>query len=867
MGCPVKNESWKRLVKYSGDETTAYRVFRAHGGKIPPVPSITDLKKDIKFKMRIFTGLEKALLNLRVGGYNKKNNTSHSIDYSKLSGSTEKATLVMNFFPKNVSSVIPKTKVIAKSGDVRTEITVDPSEVYVMSGNQYIVGGEVFSSFEDANNSLNNIQKNEDGLDLKQIWEIHAYNAHDALKYLAKDSKWEYGSKIAKELLKNDLPTTKIEVLSNEDFHSQINTYKKEIGTPHVEDVSHISGTYLPKYNTILLRETSSEKTMLHEVIHAITANALSKTNNAEVKEFHEIYEVISDYLGHSLEYEDMFYGATNANEFIAELFSNEEFVEVLKNIPYIKDDNISTFQKIIEAIRDLLGLSETMYDKAFESAMNIAKKSSVMSTVSFLDYNNLNSEELSVGLQKLKDALDKAIKRLGHKESIAKKSSSKVENSVARAISELTRKVQTELEQGEYLKATTELFEELLSQEVNFMTKDISAYVNNEEPTEAITSSYINRMDTSVKLYGKVMSDVRVVLNQQRDYKELIPIAENLSELLLKFNKELEHISDFVKEQSKSRTIKIIEDEVGRENLDRPVEQMVEDIETDISQAGVYFGTLANSPDQIMRAIYKIVVFQQMETTRIAQAIGKDFVLIQEALEKSGVKDLSIFHENYNGNKTGYLISGKNWGEYFETKKVAYAAYEKSLKPLGIGSINDMPSYDTLSKDKELSDKIKALKEKHIHPWRKKYERLIEGSWHKNPPINYKYRKLMENPLIKEYYDAFRDNLEKSKDMLPNSYNGTEYARLLMPQIRRNTMEIMKSQDNVLRGLWNRLKDSVLKTDQDTDFGYDTIVEDAAGNPAKLIPIHYSVRMKDPNDLSDDMTSMAVTYFLYKEL
>src|SRR6056297_1488734 len=107
MSCPVKNDSWKRLVKYVGSETEAYRVFNAHGNKMPSVPKLSELKGIIKFNNTVYSDKKAASMNYILDKYNQKYNTSHKIRYSKKTPSSEKAELVMNFMPKNVTNSIP----------------------------------------------------------------------------------------------------------------------------------------------------------------------------------------------------------------------------------------------------------------------------------------------------------------------------------------------------------------------------------------------------------------------------------------------------------------------------------------------------------------------------------------------------------------------------------------------------------------------------------------------------------------------------------------------------------------------------------------------------------------------------------------
>jgi len=94
---------------------------------------------------------------------------------------------------------------------------------------------------------------------------------------------------------------------------------------------------YDSKTNKILIKTSvnfkgiGSEPTLLHEIIHALTVKELNNNpNSKEVKELVKLYEHAKKHISSDV------YGMKDINEFVAELFTNDDFINQLKDIPAI---------------------------------------------------------------------------------------------------------------------------------------------------------------------------------------------------------------------------------------------------------------------------------------------------------------------------------------------------------------------------------------------------------------------------------------------------------------------------------------------------------------------------------------------------
>lgn len=116
--------------------------------------------------------------------------------------------------------------------------------------------------------------------------------------------------------------------------------------------------------------------TIVHEAIHVVTLRYLQENPHLEV-----LFNKYASYLS-SIDYN--WYGNSNAEEMIAEFFSNVEYREWLKTVPAPRVENMSMFEKIVDFIvRIFTGESKNIYEQlkpAFEYVLDEALSSTTVS-------------------------------------------------------------------------------------------------------------------------------------------------------------------------------------------------------------------------------------------------------------------------------------------------------------------------------------------------------------------------------------------------------------------------------------------------------------------------------------------------------
>ena len=133
------------------------------------------------------------------------------------------------------------------------------------------------------------------------------------------------------------------------------------------------AGAYNPVTDTVYLDPEIglNEHTLIHELSHAALANQIANPESKIAKKFIKFSETASTYVPGS-------YGATDAQEFAAELMGNSEFASALNAIQTPKKDTL--LERIIQALAEFFGFRKntTLYDEGIRyinEMLNLPRK------------------------------------------------------------------------------------------------------------------------------------------------------------------------------------------------------------------------------------------------------------------------------------------------------------------------------------------------------------------------------------------------------------------------------------------------------------------------------------------------------------
>ena len=166
-------------------------------------------------------------------------------------------------------------------------------------------------------------------------------NLGKALQYIASTTQNNQVRNVALKLAEN-VGDTKIEVIENLDE----------------------AGNFNPQTNTIQLDADAGMNvhTVLHEMAHAATSATLDNKSHPMTKQLNKVFESVKEQL-------DTAYGATNLDEFVAEVFGNPEFRRKLAGLS-VKGDKFTPFERVTNALMNFLRKLVGMQTKPLGTAL-----------------------------------------------------------------------------------------------------------------------------------------------------------------------------------------------------------------------------------------------------------------------------------------------------------------------------------------------------------------------------------------------------------------------------------------------------------------------------------------------------------------
>lgn len=369
------------------------------------------------------------------------------------------------------------------------------------------------------------------------------------------------------------------------------------------------------------------------------------------------------------------------------------------------------------------------------------------------------------------------------------------------------------------------------------------------EDPKKnKLTSFQINRIQDIIDANEASISDINRILKWTSEFKD---IYNKVEERLKSALNHLSEAKEFVDILNRNRTQEIIlENRVEGSKLS--VEDIVNSSIGDIGYLSRWFGPLRTSSNEVLRMVYNMVANVYNETHREVISEGNEMLLLQEDFEKAGFSGKDLHELDENGKKTGFLIAERKWGEY-------YKAREKVRQDL-MKHFNKEVYSDIIPEELD-EDELKYYNKKWSEFF-KKYHKYVDGQSIPNPPINEEFQKRMKNKAFAAYYNKVLEIHRKSKEMLPRKYKTGIYEWML-PQIRKDIMQTIKDSENPLfKELKSRIKENFTITEDDIDYGSQDVLLDINGKVVKKVPVHYTKRLEDPNQLSNDITSMYALYY-----
>lgn len=274
-------------------------------------------------------------------------------------------------------------------------------------------------------------------------------------------------------------------------------------------------------------------------------------------------------------------------------------------------------------------------------------------------------------------------------------------------------------------------------------------------------------------------------------------------------------------------------------------VKQLLEKADSDISFFDMWLDAMGDSSDLLLQA-FDAIVKKAMNAARL-KAIDKinELKKIRLDAEKLGITDFDWMFERYSdGTLTGNYIG-----------EINYAQYERDLKDFN----NELDKkYGKRATGEAAKQKVAEREE-----WIENHTKAVIFG---NPiPKESIYggdlKKLTTNQRL--IYDRIIKFKKEIDDLLPEN----KVETLKAVQCRKNGIQRLIDSTSSPAALWENLKNSIGKEfiereDDDALFGGSrTGLRDFSGNEFMTLPVLYTTRLKDPNELTTDVFGSLMAY------
>lgn len=330
--------------------------------------------------------------------------------------------------------------------------------------------------------------------------------------------------------------------------------------------------------------------------------------------------------------------------------------------------------------------------------------------------------------------------------------------------------------------------------------------------------------------------------INMSDLLKDLNDMSQNLVRLYMKT--AVPSFAEFLRPMLGDRITVMLGKEAGKQIL---VKDLLTKADNDISFMDRWLDSMANSSDILLQA-FDSIVKQANDRARLTTIDNiKDIQLLQQDAEKLGITDWSwIYEKDKNGNLTGNIIS-----------KINYSQYGKDIEALE----------KSLNEKYGKNPKGEALRNKQLERenWHKTHSINMLFSMIPNPNIytNQDYVNLDSNhKKILERYLKLKERIDK---LLPSD----KASNLKAIQIRKDGIQRFLDSTSSPSTIWANVKEHLSdefleREDDDNIFGSSQITKgmtDFAGKEFMTLPILYTNRLKNANDLTNDAIGALMAY------
>jgi len=280
----------------------------------------------------------------------------------------------------------------------------------------------------------------------------------------------------------------------------------------------------------------------------------------------------------------------------------------------------------------------------------------------------------------------------------------------------------------------------------------------------------------------------------------------------------------------------------------------IVEAAAEDLSAFRLNWGQIKNSQSNILKIAVKLINDKVNEVRRYSVGKARTLLNLQTNIKNF---DSKVFYEtNAKGEKTGYIVSEYNYGEYY---KAMEEMRSKLAKDLGFDNPYDVIKENLSELELEVYTDVwekffdKHSQKKKVSVTRNGKEVIVTKTIPSEMYKNAAYAKIKANPEMLAFYEELIKTKVEALNKLPR-YLRTEKNKYLIPQVRKTFAERV-SFKNMGRNLGQVIKEIGVVEEDETMFGQ------TGSLGSKIIPIHFNRQLDNMKDLSEDISSVYARY------
>lgn len=382
---------------------------------------------------------------------------------------------------------------------------------------------------------------------------------------------------------------------------------------------------------------------------------------------------------------------------------------------------------------------------------------------------------------------------------------------------------------------------------------KGVSLYVDNMLKTMKDINTRLSSLN-SLTSNRKKASTLRDLYNYTQSYKIAISYMNDIYDLTDIDNENLNKIKDEFKSITDSLNTELINaerdikkamlstfsefisqyiPEEGIREGDRIItredaEELVRGASKDMSAINTYLDSAAESTNSLIKVVDKLIKERKYNERKRVTELKRRILAMHQKAKEAGITSFDfMFAKDENGNYTNNYVSRIDWVRFNKERDRFRAELKEKYKDKNIKFGKDKLAYNSEIEEWERNNKI---------------ENYINPDFPKGAELEY-YNEFMD--IRQELLNLLPDNILQNKD--PNY--AIQIKKSLVDRLSSTPMSEWASQ------IKQAAKDSLIRKEDETEFGIKTSLQDLGGNEAYALPILFTSPVSS-NELSHDTTS-----------